>query len=75
MPYIDRDRDGTVIGLFHVAQRVGQEFLAATHPEVVGYKTRPKPRSPLAVTLDAALTDPTIPGTLKAVLQEWRKQF
>lgn len=75
MPYVDRDETGTIRGLYNVEQRPGQEYLDATHSDVVAYKTRPKPMLPLAVKLDAALADPTMPGTLKAVLQEWRKQF
>lgn len=43
MPFIDRDSSGNICGVYNMAQRDGQEFVADASPELIAYYERKTP--------------------------------
>lgn len=40
MPYINRDKNGSITGAFHLSQFEGQEFIQGDKPEIVAFRNR-----------------------------------
>lgn len=72
MPYIDRDESGNVQALFNSPQRVGHECLSDDHADVLVYRNKPRPPTPLIATIDAAVADSAVAVTLKDLLKAWK---
>ena len=59
MPYVRRDENGDVTGVFNVKQpRVAEEFLTDTDPEVVAFRTPPPPLTPRQQIINKLRADP-----------------
>lgn len=50
MPYVKRDEEGHVIGLFAASQESGQEFLPDDHPDVIAFRDRTRRRQIPAIS-------------------------
>lgn len=54
MPYVERDGNGDITGVFNVKQpSIAEELLADNDPEIVAFRTPPPPPPKSAATLTA----------------------
>ena len=42
MPYIDRDKEGNIRGIYACKQREGQEYIADDSPDMIAYEAEQK---------------------------------
>ena len=74
MPFIGRRNDGTIYGLWSQPQpndeaHPGIEEVPSTNPELIEFlKPRTTPAPVSKAILDAVLSDPSVPQSLKALL-------